>query len=94
MWTRRKPPGRSRRSSGYPRARKHAAVFTDIESEAEIRRYYSDHTWPCGYPNCESIYFIAEISPDGRITPCRDYQDYTAGTLYPVLLRYLERAGV
>jgi radical SAM protein with 4Fe4S-binding SPASM domain len=53
----------------------------DIESETEIRRYYSDHTWNCGYPNCESIYYIAEISPDGRITPCRDYQDYTAGNI-------------
>lgn len=53
----------------------------DIESEAEIRRYYSDHSWNCGYPNCESIYYIAEISPDGRITPCRDYQDYSAGNI-------------
>jgi radical SAM protein with 4Fe4S-binding SPASM domain len=55
--------------------------FPDIESEADIRRYYNDHSWHCGYPNCESIYFIAEISPDGRVTPCRDYQDYTAGNI-------------
>ncbi|MBN2189225.1 MAG: radical SAM protein [Chitinispirillaceae bacterium] len=53
----------------------------DIGTEDEIRRYYSDHTWHCGYPNCESIYFIAEISPDGRVTPCRDYQDYTCGDI-------------
>jgi MoaA/NifB/PqqE/SkfB family radical SAM enzyme len=53
----------------------------DIETESDIRRYYSDHTWHCGYPNCESIYFIAETSPDGRITPCRDYQDYTCGNI-------------
>ncbi len=53
----------------------------DIESSAQIRRYYSDHSWHCGYPNCESIYYIAEISPDGRVTPCRDYQDYTAGNI-------------
>lgn len=53
----------------------------DIESEADIRRYYSDHTWHCGYPSCESIYYIAEISPDGRVTPCRDYQDYTCGNI-------------
>lgn len=53
----------------------------DITTEADIRRYYSDHTWHCGYPNCESIYYIAEISPDGRVTPCRDYQDYTAGNV-------------
>jgi radical SAM protein with 4Fe4S-binding SPASM domain len=53
----------------------------DIETEAQIRRYYNDHAWHCGYPGCESIYFIAEISPDGRITPCRDYQDYTAGNI-------------
>jgi len=53
----------------------------DITTEEQIRRYYADHTWHCGYPNCESIYFIAEISPDGRVTPCRDYQDYTAGNI-------------
>ena len=53
----------------------------DIEKEDDIRRYYNDHTWNCGYPNCESIYYIAEISPDGRVTPCRDYQDFTAGNI-------------
>lgn len=53
----------------------------DIESEEAIRRYYSDHSWDCGYPNCESIYAIAEISPDGRVTPCRDYQDYSSGNV-------------
>ena len=53
----------------------------DITSEKDIRRYYGDHTWHCGYPNCESIYFIAEISPDGRVTPCRDYQDFTCGNI-------------
>jgi radical SAM protein with 4Fe4S-binding SPASM domain len=53
----------------------------DITTEEEIARYYSDHTWHCGYPNCESIYFVAEISPDGRVTPCRDYQDYTCGNI-------------
>jgi len=56
-------------------------ILPDIESEADIRRYYSDHAWHCGYPDCESIYHIAEISPDGRVTPCRDYQDYTAGNI-------------
>ncbi len=62
----------------------HASVpqfLPDIYSEAEIHRYYNDHTWHCGYPECESIYHVAEISPDGRITPCRDYQDYTAGNI-------------
>jgi radical SAM protein with 4Fe4S-binding SPASM domain len=53
----------------------------DITTEKEIQRYYSDHSWHCGYPNCESIYFIAEISPDGRVTPCRDYQDYSCGNI-------------
>jgi radical SAM protein with 4Fe4S-binding SPASM domain len=53
----------------------------DIGTEAEIKRYYSDHAWHCGYPDCESIYYIAEISPDGRVTPCRDYQDFTAGNI-------------
>lgn len=53
----------------------------DITSESEIRRYYADHTWHCGYPDCESIYYIAEISPNGTVTPCRDYQDYVAGNV-------------
>jgi radical SAM protein with 4Fe4S-binding SPASM domain len=53
----------------------------DIYSENDIRRYYADHSWHCGYPNCESIYSIAEISPDGRVTPCRDYQDYSCGNI-------------
>jgi radical SAM protein with 4Fe4S-binding SPASM domain len=62
----------------------HASVpqfLPDITTEVQVRRYYSDHTWDCGYPECESIYFIAEISPDGRVTPCRDYQDYSAGNI-------------
>ena len=62
----------------------HASVpqfLPDITTEAQIRRYYGDHTWHCGYPECESIYFIAEISPDGRVTPCRDYQDYSSGNI-------------
>jgi len=62
----------------------HASVpqfLPDITTEAQIRRYYQDHSWHCGYPSCESIYFIAEISPDGRVTPCRDYQDYSCGNI-------------
>ncbi|MBD3241661.1 MAG: hypothetical protein GF331_13810, partial [Chitinivibrionales bacterium] len=53
----------------------------DIYTEEQIRRYYSDHTWHCGYPRCQSIYYIAEVSPDGRVTPCRDYQDYSCGNI-------------
>jgi len=55
--------------------------FPDIEKEAQIKRYYNDHSWHCGYPKCESIYYTAEVSPDGRVTPCRDYQDFTAGNI-------------
>lgn len=65
-------------------SRGHSSVpqfLPDIHAEAQIRRYYTDHSWHCGYPRCESIYHVAEISPDGRITPCRDYQDYTAGNI-------------
>ncbi len=53
----------------------------DIYSEEDIARYYNDHTWHCGYPHCDSIYHVAEVSPDGRVTPCRDYQDYTSGNI-------------
>jgi radical SAM protein with 4Fe4S-binding SPASM domain len=62
----------------------HACVpqfLPEIGTSAEIKRYYGDHAWHCGYPDCESIYYIAEISPDGRVTPCRDYQDFTAGNI-------------
>jgi radical SAM protein with 4Fe4S-binding SPASM domain len=65
-------------------SRGHACVpqfLPDIKTEGEVRRYYGDHAWHCGYPTCESIYYIAEISPDGRVTPCRDYQDYTCGNI-------------
>jgi radical SAM protein with 4Fe4S-binding SPASM domain len=65
-------------------SRGHASVpqfLPDFTSEASIRRYYSDHTWHCGYPRCSSIYYVAEISPDGRVTPCRDYQDFSAGNI-------------
>jgi MoaA/NifB/PqqE/SkfB family radical SAM enzyme len=54
----------------------------DIETEEEIRRYYNDHSWHCGYPHCDSIYFIAEVTPEGKMTPCRDYQDYLCGNIY------------
>jgi MoaA/NifB/PqqE/SkfB family radical SAM enzyme len=55
--------------------------FPDIRSESDIRRYYEDHRWTAGYSHCYSIYCSAEISPDGRVTPCRDYQDYTCGNI-------------
>jgi MoaA/NifB/PqqE/SkfB family radical SAM enzyme len=55
-------------------------LFPDLETEAQIARYYRDHAWDCGYPSCESIY-LAEINPDGRVTPCRDYQDFEAGNV-------------
>ena len=56
-------------------------ILPDITTESDIRRYYADHAWDCGYPSCESIYYTAEVSPDGRVTPCRDYQDYSAGNV-------------
>jgi radical SAM protein with 4Fe4S-binding SPASM domain len=57
------------------------AFFPDIHSQADVRRYYEDHTWTAGYPRCHSIYDTAEVSPDGRVTPCRDYQDYECGNI-------------
>ena len=56
-------------------------ILPDIYTEERIKRYYGDHAWHCGYPKCESIYYTAEVSPDGRVTPCRDYQDFTAGNI-------------
>ncbi len=53
----------------------------EIYIEEEIKKYYNDHSWDCGYHNCESIYHVAEVSPDGRVTPCRDYQDYVCGNV-------------
>ncbi|MBD3421494.1 MAG: radical SAM protein [Chitinivibrionales bacterium] len=65
-------------------AKGHASVphfLPDIYSEEQIRRYYEDHKWSCGYNSCESIYYTAEISPNGQVTPCRDYQDFDAGNI-------------
>ncbi|MGM0444753.1 MAG: SPASM domain-containing protein [Fibrobacterota bacterium] len=53
----------------------------DIYSRKDIKRYYTDHAWTAGYNFCESIYHVAEISPNGTVTPCRDYQDYVAGNV-------------
>ncbi|MBN2532943.1 MAG: radical SAM protein [Spirochaetales bacterium] len=53
-----------------------------FENAEEIKRYYTDHSWDCGYPSCRSIYYNAEINPDGMVAPCRDYQDYFVGNIY------------
>jgi radical SAM protein with 4Fe4S-binding SPASM domain len=63
---------------GYPSV---PAFYPDIHSKADIRRYYQDHNWTAGYSQCHSIYYTAEVSPDGRVTPCRDYQDYECGNM-------------
>jgi len=55
--------------------------YPDIYKEPDIARYYSDHTYTAGYPKCHSIYYTIEISPDGRVTPCRDYQDFDCGNI-------------
>jgi len=56
-------------------------ILPDIYEKKDIERYYNDHTWTCGYDRCHSIYHVVEVSPDGRVTPCRDYQDYTVGNI-------------
>ncbi len=52
-----------------------------IETEKDIKRYYNDHAWDVGYHECKSIYHVVEVSPDGSVTPCRDYQDYKVGNI-------------
>jgi radical SAM protein with 4Fe4S-binding SPASM domain len=54
----------------------------EIYDEKDIGRYYGDHVWDCGYAQCESIYHNIEITPEGNVTPCRDYQDYICGNVY------------
>jgi radical SAM protein with 4Fe4S-binding SPASM domain len=56
-------------------------IIPDIYEKKDIERYYSDHAWTCGYNKCHSIYHVVEVSPDGRVTPCRDYQDYSVGNI-------------
>jgi radical SAM protein with 4Fe4S-binding SPASM domain len=56
-------------------------ILPDIYEKEDIEKYYNDHTWTCGYDRCHSIYHVVEVSPDGRVTPCRDYQDYTVGNI-------------
>ena len=53
----------------------------NLESVEDITRYYEDHSWDVGFSKCESIYHVVEVSPDGRVTPCRDYQDYEIGNI-------------
>ncbi len=56
-------------------------ILPDIYSEKDIKRYYDDHSWDVGYHKCQSIYHVVEVSPNGTVTPCRDYQDYTVGNI-------------
>ncbi len=56
-------------------------ILPDVHTEKDIERYYNDHAWDVGYSKCESIYHVAEVSPDGSVTPCRDYQDYSVGNI-------------
>lgn len=57
-------------------------IIPGIYSKEEIEKYYNDHSWDCGFSSCTSIYHSAEVSPDGTVTPCRDYQDYVCGNIY------------
>ncbi|MEI7672357.1 MAG: hypothetical protein WCK00_09620, partial [Deltaproteobacteria bacterium] len=53
-----------RTSKGFPSV---PQFLPGIESESDIARYYSDHAWDVGYHRCQSIYHVAEVSPDGTV---------------------------
>jgi MoaA/NifB/PqqE/SkfB family radical SAM enzyme len=65
-------------SQGHPSM---PMFFPGIYSEADIRRYYADHRWTAGYDRCYSIYYGPAIAPDGSVSLCRDYPDYTCGNI-------------
>jgi radical SAM protein with 4Fe4S-binding SPASM domain len=66
---------RRRSRSGPP-----ALIIPDVPS-ARLAAYYSDHGASFGPARCPSIFSAAEVLPDGRVTPCRDYSDYVVGSL-------------
>jgi radical SAM protein with 4Fe4S-binding SPASM domain len=66
---------RQRARSGPP------AIFIPDVPPAGLAAYYTDHAASFGPPRCPSIFSAAEVLPDGRVTPCRDYSDYIVGSL-------------
>lgn len=58
-----------------------AYVMPDLESEADIHRYYSDHSEAFGFDQCISVFQNVEIDSDGSLVSCRDYSDYRIGNV-------------
>ena len=58
-----------------------AIVIPPIFEAEDLRSYYHDHGNDFGYSRCLSIYQAAEIGPDGKVSPCRDYHDYVVGSI-------------
>ena len=56
-------------------------VIPPVFSKPGLKSYYLDHGNNLGYDRCVSIYHNAEIGPDGRVSPCRDYHDYVVGNI-------------
>ena len=56
-------------------------MFIPDISIDEIPLYYKDPSQLFGYNNCIAPWLIAEVMPNGDVSPCRDYPDYIVGNI-------------
>jgi radical SAM protein with 4Fe4S-binding SPASM domain len=56
-------------------------LYPALNSIAEIKRYYEDHTAMFGFNQCVSIYMTMEVDSNGDVSLCRDYHDYIIGNI-------------
>ncbi len=58
-----------------------ALMFPSLNSPAQVKQYYQDHTATFGYKQCFNIYTTMEIDSNGEVSLCRDYRDYSVGNI-------------
>jgi radical SAM protein with 4Fe4S-binding SPASM domain len=56
-------------------------VFIPALDEADIPRYYDDHSQTFGYQRCLVPWSIVQVLPNGDVTTCGDYPDYLVGNV-------------
>ena len=56
-------------------------IMPNLTDEADLRKYYTDHSATFGFNQCVSIFQCPEIDSNGDVSPCRDYHDYIVGNI-------------
>jgi len=56
-------------------------LFVPNLHEDQIERYFTDPAHTFGYDRCVSPWYVTEIGPNGDVSTCRDYPDYTCGNI-------------